>query len=198
MMQIPAWVVSIISVLLNVVFLMPRKWKLWIWGKTPFSRWFSGGEIVEQQLTPAQKRQQTLLLKKQKDAVKEEALNMLKYIHDAVGDDDRTINYDSLVLFIRKMFHKSSKQMREFLGVPEKMEALSLPPTTDSTRQPLVRLSPRHQPLKEELDTEIKVPSLGCGAVPQTQKRPIKHLPPKQPTLQDQLFEAIRKRPKII
>lgn len=187
-----AWFIGTVSVLLNVVFLLPRKWKLWIWSVLPISHWFSSGAIVEQQLTPAQKRQRTLLLKKQKEAVKDEALTMLKYIHDTVGDNDRTINSEGLLHFIRKLFHKSSKQMREFLGVPEKQEevlALPSPPPTPA-HEP-------YRPQKEELDTEIIHPPQIPEKKEEKKKRPINFLPPKPPTLQEQLFAAIHKRGKV-
>jgi len=151
-MAILSWVVGVVSVLLNVAFLLPRKWKLALWKALPVAHFLGRTEIEEDelQLTPAQKRRQTLARKKQTEKVKEEGLTMLKQIYDTCLEEGSEINYDTLVLFIRRIFRKSSVQMREYLGVGTDGNLIELLPAPASKP----KAKPKPTPQKEELDND--------------------------------------------
>jgi hypothetical protein len=131
------WCFAILSALINLVVLTPKKWRVFFWALLPLGDLHGASKVFEEQtLTTAQKRKQTAEAKKLEAKVQLEGLVLLKKISDDIGVEHPSVTHTGVIILARNQLSKGSRELKKYLELDEEY-------TATPTSTPLQTNAPR-------------------------------------------------------
>ena len=197
------WCFAILSALINLVVLTPKKWRVFFWTLLPLGDLHGASKVFEEQtLTTAQKRKQTADAKKLEDKVKVEGMVLLRVITNCISVDHPTVTHASVLHMARHHLGMSSSNLKSFLGLDNLVSPTATPTQTISASSPTRPASDTPITPPPNLSSNDRVPSgnlkqAGGNRVTGRSRSPHRH-EGKGKTMFQQLQEELEKRRELM
>jgi len=154
------WSFAILSALINLVILTPKKWRVFFWALLPLGDLHGASKVFEEQtLTTAQKRKQTADAKKLEDKVKVEGMVLLRVITNCISVDHPSATHASVLYMARHHLGMSSSNLKSFLGLNNLVSPTATPMQTSSVSSPTRQSSDTPMTPPPNLTSSNRVPS---------------------------------------